>query len=184
MWRSQLGVAGVFGLILLGYILGQIVLAAGVWRDFDTLGIGGSVYNEIILAKDLVADVLPPPEYLVETHLLVHETLGARSPEEREELLKGISTLEADFIKRHDYWREHLTNVQLRNELLEDAYTPAARYFEIVHSSLEPALRSGNQAEAQRIVEGPLRDAYKEHRLAIDRVVRTSNHWLDTTLSK
>lgn len=184
MWRSQLGVAGVFGLILLGYILGQIVLAAKVWRDFDTLGIGGSAYNEIILAKDLVADVLPPPEYLVETHLLVHETLGARSPEEREEFLKRISVLESEFIKRHDYWRDHLSNTELRNELLDDSYTPAARYFEIVHSSLEPALRSGNQAEAQRIVEGPLREAYKEHRHAIDRVVNTSNQWLDTTLSK
>lgn len=32
-----------------------------------TVAINGEQYNKIIDQKDLVADVLPPPEYLIET---------------------------------------------------------------------------------------------------------------------
>lgn len=33
------------------------------------LKVGGPVYSQISLGKDLVADILPPPEYVLESYL-------------------------------------------------------------------------------------------------------------------
>ncbi|GEM_PF-5573371 len=33
------------------------------------------MYNEIVLGKDIVADILPPPEYIVETYLTALQLL-------------------------------------------------------------------------------------------------------------
>ncbi|MBP9754495.1 MAG: hypothetical protein KBD40_05810, partial [Phenylobacterium sp.] len=33
------------------------------------LRVGGPLYERIVLGKDLVADILPPPEYVIEAYL-------------------------------------------------------------------------------------------------------------------
>ena len=33
------------------------------------LKVGGPVYSRIVLGKDLIADILPPPEYILESYL-------------------------------------------------------------------------------------------------------------------
>ncbi len=41
-----------------------------------TLKVGGHLYGQIVLGKDLLADILPPPEYIIEPYLEGHP--GAR----------------------------------------------------------------------------------------------------------
>ena len=64
-------------LVLLG-VLFLVGFATFAWRaqsTVDHVGVGGPVYDSIIRSKDIIADVLPPPAYIIETHLLVHQAL-------------------------------------------------------------------------------------------------------------
>ena len=56
----------VFGLVM---ALGIIVAVTTSAVSINKIRIGGSTYNDIILMKDVVADVLPPPLYIIETYL-------------------------------------------------------------------------------------------------------------------
>ena len=55
-----------FGCIVVGgFLIGATTCAVALWK----LSVGGPVYEQIVLGKDLVADILPPPEYVIEAYL-------------------------------------------------------------------------------------------------------------------
>ena len=56
----------VFGLVL-GLGIALVVTIGAV--SINKVRIGGSTYDEIVQAKDLVADILPPPLYVIEAYL-------------------------------------------------------------------------------------------------------------------
>ena len=43
-------------------LLGIIAVAAVGWQTVDRLKVNGPVYRNIVMDKDLLADILPPPE--------------------------------------------------------------------------------------------------------------------------
>src|SRR5919108_169668 len=65
--RLSIGRAvNLFGLIVtLGCVA---VLWTGI-SALSELKVGGPVYRQIVLGKDLIADILPPPEYVIESYL-------------------------------------------------------------------------------------------------------------------
>jgi methyl-accepting chemotaxis protein len=56
--------------------LGTIIFT-GVYA-LSELKVGGPLYDKIKLGNDLVADILPPPEYVIEAYL--EATLALRDP--------------------------------------------------------------------------------------------------------
>lgn len=53
------------------------VVACGQYAIHE-LKVGGPIYDRIVQGKDIVADVLPPPEYIVEAYL--ESTLALDDP--------------------------------------------------------------------------------------------------------
>ena len=47
-------------------VAGCLVMLATTQYALHTLKVGGDIYRQIVLGKDLVADILPPPEYILE----------------------------------------------------------------------------------------------------------------------
>ncbi|MEQ1501971.1 MAG: methyl-accepting chemotaxis protein [Myxococcota bacterium] len=173
--------AQVFVLLVLGYVAGQVVLAGGTAWIARDLGMGGTTWTEVVRAKDLVADVLPPPEYLVEAHLVVHQAVAAASDADRDAAIDRLRVLEQEFRTRRAFWASEPVPPELR-VLLDAAAEPADTYFAAVDDRFVPALRAGDPAAAA-ILAGPLEAAYRTHRAAIDRVVAASGTWLDTTVA-
>jgi hypothetical protein len=56
----------VFGLVTT-VCLGVMILTSNY--ALNQLKIGGPLYNKIKLGNDLVGDILPPPEYVIEAYL-------------------------------------------------------------------------------------------------------------------
>jgi len=52
-----------------------LVSAAVTFRYINRVKVNGPEYAKVVDAKDLVADILPPPNYIVETHLIAAEIL-------------------------------------------------------------------------------------------------------------
>ncbi|MEQ1569459.1 MAG: methyl-accepting chemotaxis protein [Myxococcota bacterium] len=180
MAGSRWGLAGVFAVLLLGYVAGQLLLAAAAWRTAAHIGIGGDLYGQVVLAKDLVADVLPPPAYLVETHLLVTEAVSTGDPARRRDDLTRLEGLRRSYDERRVFWRGALPEGPLR-EALDAADVPARRYLARVEGELLPALERGDDPEARALLHGPLTDDYVAHRTAIDAVVVAADQWLRQT---
>jgi hypothetical protein len=47
-------------------IFGCALSSGASYFSFSQLKVGGPVYKQVAQGKDLVADILPPPEYLIE----------------------------------------------------------------------------------------------------------------------
>ncbi|MDP3597964.1 MAG: methyl-accepting chemotaxis protein, partial [Nitrospirota bacterium] len=57
------------------FIVALSVVFTGMYMGLQEVKVAGPIYSEIVMTKDLVADVLPPPEYLIESYLVALEML-------------------------------------------------------------------------------------------------------------
>jgi len=85
-----------FRYLLCCLLAGFIGLALMVGWSFRTIAIDGDLYQALIARKDMTADVLPPPLYLIETYL--DTLLLAQQPvAERQAMAQELVRL------RHEY---------------------------------------------------------------------------------
>lgn len=153
---------GLAGLLVYGLVCNVLL---------NSVKIEGAKYNEIITDKDLLADVLPPPEYIVETYLIAHELPDAKSPEELEALRKKFKSLKEDYETRQKFWQNKLEDGQLKQELTSVSRKPADQFFAVIENELMPAVEKKDEKAAQEIVAAKLSSLYLEHRASIDKVV-------------
>jgi methyl-accepting chemotaxis protein len=141
-----------------------------VWSlAFNTLKVNGPVYEKIVLVKDLVADILPPPEYIIESYLVSAKALEAKGAG-----LSGtkdrMARLEKEYEDRHAFWKGAGLPATVADGLLSKSYGPARRFYGIVNERFIPALQTGDEAAA-RVAFESMTEAYEQHRAAIDEVV-------------
>ena len=153
------------------YAVGTVLFGVIAFSTLNKVKVNGPIYGELAQGKDLLADILPPPEYIIESYLTVHKMTGAEDPTGTDELAKKLETLQKDFDARHDYWAEHLPKGEMNEVLLEEAYEPATKFFEVAQNEMLPALCAGDKEKAKTLVSGPMSVLYEEHRAAIDKVV-------------
>jgi len=163
--RTQL-----IGVVLLSF-LGSATFGMLAFRTLDELRIGSPSYHQITSSKDLIADVLPPPAYLVEAYLLVHQMMEEPDRESLQALVRKSRQLHADYETCYARWSRELPQGALRTALLEKSHRPAMEFLRVVDQQFIPALQSGNHAKAQALDNGPLQALYLEHRAAVDEVV-------------
>lgn len=136
----------------------------------NNVKIGSSNYQEIINSKDLLADILPPPAYIIEARLTSYELLYAKSSEQKNELFTKLIQLEKDINDRNKYWKENLTNEKLSKEF-EKAFKSGLNYFQVLNSEFIPAIKNNDIPKATKILENELGNLYSEHRKYVDLLV-------------
>lgn len=171
-------------------LLGSVALLFVSVRTIDAVKIRGPLYQDIVSYKDLLADILPPPAYLIESYLTCFELMKAKEPEQAE-LLKRLQRLETEYRERNAVWHKELKHAGLRTAMLDEATPPALAFFETLKGSFIPALRKGDLGKAEQMLEGPLTEAYRQHRAAVDKTVGLANaevlvveHAADATLAE
>jgi methyl-accepting chemotaxis protein len=166
--RLSLAVKIVLSVMLAGCLVNSIAC----FFSLSQLKVGGPVYRQVMLGKDLVADILPPPEYLIEAFLEVNlardDAAGLGGHEQR------LVQLRQDYDARHAYWAAQPLDPGVRDILLKEADAPARKFWRLAFESYLPALKRGGASEARGVFE-QLKAAYAEHRAAIDRLVTETN---------
>jgi signal transduction histidine kinase/DNA-binding response OmpR family regulator/HPt (histidine-containing phosphotransfer) domain-containing protein len=145
----------------------------------DRVRVNGSLYQEIVRGKNVIADILPPPQYIIDTRLAVHELLEAAQQTDAAEfraVSARLSTLRQEYETRHGYWRAALPPGALREALTVHAYTPAEGFFRVVDVSYIPRLVAGDLAGARQVLSGELLPLYAEHRRQIDLAVALAHY--------
>ena len=164
-------------LALLGFLF-LAGFAAFAWRAESAVteaGVGGPTYTRIIQSKDIVADVLPPPGYIIETHLSAYQAVDTSDPAEWRELRQRMLRLETEFDARRAHWLQTLPQSQLKEAMTVRAWNPGHQYFEVVKRDFIPALDAGERERAHRILRERLGPLYRTHRDAVDQVVILAN---------
>ena len=159
-------------------VVGYLASLLASHYTVQVLKVGGPIFDRITLGKDLVADVLPPSAYLIESYLeatmAIEGQLEAKlSPEVKGEIgehRERLKTLQANYEARHEFWRKQTLEPKLKSTLLNASYEPGKHFWQIVNGQFLPALARGDAVEAQRLY-GQLSEAYRDHRKAIDTVV-------------
>ncbi len=163
-------------LVLAGFVL--IAIFSAFWAmSFSTLNqlkVNGPNYKRIVQGKDLIADVLPPPEYILETYLVTMQMLGETKSEGIQKLVERVKTLKNDYMSRHEYWTKELDDSAMKKTLLENSYAPAVEFYRILEQKVIPAIEKSDKETATGLVYGALLDQYNEHRAAIDAVVQAA----------
>lgn len=137
--------------------------------------IKGDLYNQIILSKDLVADILPPPEYIIETRLLTYQMVDRGANDNLNELIDQFKILKAAFEDRQNYWEKSSLSPEAKQLILGDVQKSAHAYFEIIETELIPALQTDNHELAQSLLHNKLQNEYDRHRKSIDELVKIAN---------
>ena len=90
-------------------VLFGIIAALGLAALFLTSGyalqqlrVGGPLYSQIKLGNDLIADILPPPAYVLEAYL--EATLALREPETVAARTERLAQLRKDYDERREFW--------------------------------------------------------------------------------
>ncbi|MFT3782150.1 MAG: methyl-accepting chemotaxis protein [Nibricoccus sp.] len=132
--------------------------------------VNSDLYKSIIQTKDVLADVLPPPAYVIESYLVVLQLTDAADAAERERLVTQMAKLKQAFNASRERWKSALNEGALKAAFLRSA-EPAARFYEIVETELLPALAAGNQTKAKELARTTLLKEYNLQRAEVDKVV-------------
>ncbi len=132
--------------------------------------VGGSDYNEVISKCDLIADILPPPAFIIESYLTVRELADEEDLGTRTKLVEKFEKLHGEYETRMTHWRKVLTPGALRTAL-EKSAGPAEDFFKTVNTAFIPLVRVGNLEEARGIAKDKLSPLFTIHRSLVDQTV-------------
>lgn len=137
----------------------------------NEIRMGGPLQIEAQQASDVVADILPPPEYVIEPYLEATMMVGDRA--DMDAHLQRLAQLRQTFNERHAYWMAQELDPKVKHAITDQTYQSASRFWDILDQRLVPALGAGDEAavtEAYRM----LSDAYLAHRKDVDGAVITA----------
>ncbi|MCS6919518.1 MAG: methyl-accepting chemotaxis protein, partial [Fimbriimonadales bacterium] len=178
-WFSRMSWTAKQTLITSVSVVGLLVVSFLALNTLKTVQIEGPLYDEIRLANDLRADILPPPHYLVEAMLYVDEAYFAileNDPQAAREALREYERAKRDYMERHKVWQQSLKDPELRQSLLEEAHQPAQQFFALVEKELKPAFARADKQAIERL-HPRIKSVFSEHRAAIVRTVELSEQW-------
>lgn len=168
----------VFGVAL---ILGLAAIIGTSNYTLQQIKVGGPLYDKIKLGNDLVADILPPPEYVIEAYL--EATLAMRDPGSLAERRERLGQLRKDYDDRREFWSKSNLDPALKSMLVEKSDVEVGKFWKAVERGILPALANGN-AEAAAHAYEEAASAYKAHRSIIDKLVKkTTDANADTEAS-
>jgi two-component system sensor histidine kinase/response regulator len=150
-----------------GMVVVTLAVLVGLDLAFERVRINGPLYRAIDGGQAVVADILPPPLFIVESHLAVFELIDAQAHGDmaRVGLLESrLHEREADFEARHQQWMRDLPAGVVKSALVDASYAPAATYFRVVDRDLLPALRRNDITTARELLAHTLQPLFAEHR--------------------
>lgn len=134
-------------------------LAASQWVDHYT--------EQEKQAKDLVADILPPPAYLVEARLLISQ--AAEGSLAHRSVAAKLEALKKQYFERSQYWAERAPG-ELRERFKGEQHLAAVSFWDMVDQRLFPALALEHPFLPDNLV-ADLEEQYQRHRTAVDATV-------------
>ncbi|SMC43273.1 HAMP domain-containing methyl-accepting chemotaxis protein [Rhizobium sp. RU36D] len=159
----------------LALALGLLATVGLGMQTLQTLKINGPIYKQIVDGKDLIADILPPPLYLIETYALANES--ALHPDTAEANAARISALHGLYAERYQYWKNSTLTDDLSKKLYADVLVKGDEFWKHMDAAYLPALTAGDGDAVKAALPG-LRERFHTHETAVNELVEMSNAYL------
>jgi methyl-accepting chemotaxis protein len=130
--------------------------------------------------KDLVADILPPPLYVLEAEMTVLQ-LQSAPPEEVQALLSKLAALKKDYDDRNAFWTNETLDGDVKKSLLGEQKQAADKFWTLALGDYTTAIKQSDGIRARQLA-GELQKIYLEHRNGVDTTVKVASIYADTTL--
>jgi methyl-accepting chemotaxis protein len=165
-----------FIIVLAIMCAGCLVFAIYAFSTLDYLKVNGPIYGQIVQGKDLIADILPPPDYIIESYLVVLQLTYENDSQQITELTNYLdNNLKIAYYDRHEYWNKHLPEGNIKKTMVVDSYIPANEFYNILDKEFIPAAKAKDRSKMVALANGKLKEQYDLHRKQIDKVVTLTN---------
>ncbi|MBX4927575.1 methyl-accepting chemotaxis protein [Rhizobium binae] len=153
-----------------------IFMSIGLQQSaLERLKVNGPVYEQVVYGKDLIADILPPPLFVVESYMLSFE--ASKFPELTEINLAKIANLKTAYDDRRAYWKSTQLPQALKDELENDVLAKGDAFWQVMNRAIIPALNANDENKAHGAIE-QLRAAFHAHQDAVEKLVANSDAFL------
>ncbi|WP_275785549.1 methyl-accepting chemotaxis protein [Pararhizobium gei] len=164
------------GLVVFGaVVVAGLMLSIGIKTyAFNKLRVSGPVYTQIIYGKDLIADILPPPLYTVESYMLAMEAVA--NPELARENLNKIAGLKKAFEDRRLYWKSSTAPGSLMFKLENDVLARGDLFWVAMEKFLLLFSSGDVPAAARGLAE--IKTSFHHHEAAVNELVAMADGFL------
>ncbi len=160
-----------------GVSLLLVAVTVVVWHATGAISTAADQMGQ---GKDVVADILPPPLYVIEAELTVLELLDAK-PDETQTLLARLVSLKKDYDTRNAFWEQASLDSQTKSILLGRQRQAADAFWKIALGDFAEAVKSGDGPRARHLA-AELRKHYVAHRAGVDATVKAASAYAENTL--
>ncbi|MBL8482189.1 MAG: methyl-accepting chemotaxis protein [Rhodocyclaceae bacterium] len=169
-WRRAVAVR-VFAAVLASFVL---VLAGAVLavRGLHDSSVDGARFKRIVDGKDFLADILPPPAFVIEAYQVALRA-GRQGPAAASAARTRLSTLAKEFEASVARWRSAGLPADMEAEL-ERASAPAAAMLLAAQGPFLAALEKKDLAAAQAQLD-EIGTLFDRHRASVDAMVTMAN---------
>ncbi len=135
--------------------------------------------TEVFVAKDVVADILPPPLYLIELRLILSQAVEGTM--DGAEAKKQFDRVVAEYGQRVDHWAKN-PPYGLEKKLLGRQHEAAQKFIAAARTQIIERLQAGDSAAAHAQLAAVHR-LYLEHRDGVDETVAAGNQFAEASVA-
>src|SRR5258706_6195276 len=154
------------------FVVGFAAFGLSSQSTLNLVRVGGPYYRTIVQGKDVIADVVPPPEYLLEAYLVVLQMADETDPRQLQSLAERSQQVREEYEARHEFWMKDLPEGRVKELMTLRSYKPAMAFFDIRDRDFIPAILRDQRDRARETARGILRLKHEEHLSAILQVVQ------------
>ena len=155
-------------IIAVTVLIAFVIAGVGVER----IRFGGPIHQRNQLLSDLIGDILPPPEYVIEGYL--ETTMLMAHPEALAAHKAHLADLEQQFNDRETYWRGSDLAPEVKQIMMAESGPTGHAFWQQVDTRVVPAIAQGDMPAA-RLAYDQLGAIYAAHRHGIDHLVTAAN---------
>ncbi|MEY4159560.1 MAG: hypothetical protein RLZZ136_181, partial [Pseudomonadota bacterium] len=145
-----------------------VVCLAFVQLLMTRVSFGGALHVRQTETADLIADILPPPAYIIEPYLVVTEAV--ENPSDAEAQVARLAHLRGEYAARRDYWLKSDQPAAIKARVAE-ASRLADQFWGVVDQHYVPAIARHDAAAVRAIHDNQLRPLYLRHDAEIRKLV-------------
>jgi len=165
------------------FLLGAVGVLAAVMMAIQGSWLQGRMNDnatEVFVAKDVVADILPPPMYLIELRLILSQ--GIEGSLDAAEAQKQFDRLVTEYGARVEHWSKN-PPLGLEKKLLGPQHDAALKFIAAARTQIIEPLQAGDTARARANL-AQIHQLYSEHRAGVDDTVMVGNQAAETASSE
>jgi methyl-accepting chemotaxis protein len=133
---KNLKISGKLIMLVSIFGVGIAIMYLFSFLSINRVKVNGPIYKNIINGKDIIADILPPPAYIIEAYLTSYQLSLTTDRNEISLLSTKLKQLHTDFNIRYEYWNGIVKDEKLKKEFLDSAYKNGSVFLILQKQSL------------------------------------------------